>query len=228
MPIYQGSKEIENFMIGSTQVETIYLGDKEVWNNNAWYLYALGSNTYYNIRNLGIKYDELNADNFISLGQPSAVYGECEKVYSSTTTSNVVWDVIKSYSNGDLNFYYRAFSRNTDTSVGLNTIYLLSHQKISGARKVKDKNVVDLGLGTSFNISRIRSDYKNLNANNFYMTTAGRAYIEEGPDLSGAGPVSGTAYIYKSYDANSGILNFYNAASGPGVHNNSVRAFLVV
>lgn len=212
MPIYFGDKEISNILNGSTELSTIYYGDKEVWNNNAWYLKSLGTVTSYNCSNLGIDVSQLTADNFVALSQGSQISGYCEKVYSSSSTSEVSYEIIKSYSGGIINFYYHTTSRNENKATAL-PIYLISHQKVEGATKIKDKNKIYLGKSTSFNVTGVYSDYANLTANNFYFSGGDRSNYAEGPDVSGAGPVNTLGWITKSYNASTGILTFYNTTS---------------
>ena len=226
MPIYKGSKEVENIMLGSKQVETIYKGTQEVWNNNTWYLYHLGTGTYFNINSLGVDVSKLTSDNFISLGQPTAKHGYCEKVYSVSTTSRVAYQMEKSFSGGYLNFYYRTYSRNTDEATAMD-LYLISHQKITNATKVKFKNYISLGSGQTFDIKSKYSDYQNLTANNFYMISFNWTLFQDGPDVSGAGPVEGDGWIEKSYDSSTGTLTFRNKNSW-NVNPGNINAVLIV
>ena len=228
MPIYKGSKEAENFMIGPTQVETIYLGNKEVWDNNAWYLYHMGVGTWFNIGSFGVDTSKLNADNFLSLGQPTQKYGYCEKVYSVSTTSRVDYQMVKSYSNGHLDFYYKTYSRNTIESTAMD-LYLISHQKITNATKVKFKNFIYLGKAQAFDVKTKYADYQHLNANNFYLTNFDTTRFED-PDADpnvGSGPVEGYGWIEKSYDQNTGILTFRNRNSW-GTNFGNVATYLIV
>ena len=226
MPVYIGSKEVENFMIGSTQIDNIYKGTQEVWNNNALYLYHLGVGTYFNIRSLGVDISKLNASNFLSVGQPSQKQGYCEKVYSSATPSFVDWKYEKSFSNGYLNCLYHTWSRNTDVSTAMD-LYMISHQKVTNATKIKFKNYISLGSGQSFDIKQKYSGYRNLTVNNFYIIDCAQTSISDGPDVSGAGPVEGYGWIEKIYDANSGILTFRNRNNW-NVNSGNVNAVLIV
>ena len=226
MPIYIGNKEVENFMLGSTQIDTIYKGTQEVWNNNAWYLYYLGNGTEFNIRSLGVNVNLLNADNFISRGQPTQKYGYCEKVYSVATTSRVAYQMQKSYTNGNLVYYYQTYSRNTIEATGMD-LYLISHQKITNATKIKNKNYISLGSGQTFDIKTKYANYGSLTANNFYMVNFNWTMFEAGPDETGAGPVEGYGWIEKSYDASTGILTFRNKNNW-NVNPGNVNAVLIV
>ena len=214
MPIYQGNNEIENLMFGETQIETVYKGDQEVWNNNAWYLIYLGTVTSYNVTNLGVDPTQLTADNFLALSQGSHISGYCEKVYSSSSTSEVSYNIVKSYNpnNGVISFYYHTDSRNENKATPF-PLYLISHQKVNGATKVKDKNKIYLGKSTSFNVASFYEDYQNLSADNFYFSGGDRSNYAEGPDVSGAGPVNTEGWIEKSYNPNTGALSFYNRTS---------------
>lgn len=226
MPIYKGSKEVENCMLGSKQVDTIYKGTQEVWNNNAWYLYYIGNGTYFNIRDLGVDVSKLNTSNFIARGQPNQKYGYCERVYSVATTSRVAYQMQKSFSNGALNFYYQTYSRNTIEATPMD-LYLISHQKITNATKVKFKNYISLGSGQTFDIKTKYSNYRNLSVNNFYMIDFSWTLFEAGPDETGAGPVEGYGWIEKSYDASTGILTFRNKNNW-NVNPGNINAVLIV
>lgn len=228
MPIYLGNKEVENFMIGSTQVDTIYKGNQEVWNNNALYLYHMGVGSWFNVSSLGVDVSKLNADNFLSRGQPTQKYGYCEKVYSVSTTSRVAYQMVKSFSNGYLDFYYQTYSANTIESTPMD-LYLISHQKITNATKIKYKNFIYLGRNKSFDVKTKYSDYQNLTVDNFYMTNFDWSMFEDpDPDPNvGSGPVEGYGWIEKDYDKNSGILTFRNRNSW-GINYGSVAAYLIV
>ena len=212
MPIFKGNKKIENILKGTQQIESVFLGEAEVWNNNTWYLKYLGVGTSFNLNNMGLDVSKLSADNFMATGSNGSIYGYCEKVYSSTTPSQAWFPITKSYSNGVITFHYGTYSRNIIQSKAI-PIYLISHQKIEGATKIKDKNFIYLGKGKTFNVASVYSDYANLTADNFYFKGGDMSVVADGPDVSGAGPVEANGYITKSYNSGNGSLTFYNTAS---------------
>ena len=224
MPIYYGDKEISNILNGSTEIGSVFYGDKEVWTKDTWYLKSLGTVTSYNCSNLGIDVSQLTADNFVARSQGTGVNGYCEVVYSSSATSNVQWIIEKSYSGGVITFRYHTFSRNTDTYTAM-PLFIITQQKIEGATKIKGKNRISLGYGTSFDVASKYADYSNLTADNFYFSGGGTVSVSDGPDPSGAGPVSGTGYIAKSYNSSNGTLSFYNTCSYQSA---GVNAWLIV
>lgn len=213
--IYLNEKELDNLHIGDKEIEAVFLGDKEIWTNNPWYLLPLGERTGYdNVADLGYNPALLTAGNFVALGQPNHIHGYCEVVYSVATTSRVAYYIRKSYNptTGKLEFYYQNYSRNIIESIPMQ-LYVLSHQKVPNAVKVKKKNVLYLGFAQSFNVKNVYEDYANLTENNFYLTSGNWSMFEDGPSETGAGPVEGYGWIAKSYDKNTGVLSFYNTSS---------------
>ena len=221
MPIYFGDKEIGDVLDG---VGSVFYGDKEVWTKDTWYLKYLGTVTSFDVKTLGVDVSKLTTSNFVARSQGTSVQGYCERVYSSSATSYVGWSIEKSFSNGVINFNYHCLSRNTDTRTAM-PLFLISQQKVDGATKIKGKNRIYLGFGQGFNVASKYADYKNLTANNFYFTGGGTVAVEEGPSVDGAGPVSGSAYVYKSYNSSNGQLSFYNTS---GAQTAGVYALLIV
>ena len=127
-------------------------------------------------------------------------------------------------SGGVINVKYHTIIRNTDESTAM-PLFLITQQKVAGATKISGKNRIYLGYGTSFNVASKYSGYRNLSADNFYFTTGGSVEVDDGPDVSGAGPVEGTGYVAKSYNSSTGQLSFYNTNS---YMNASLYVWLIV
>jgi hypothetical protein len=107
-----------------------------------------------------------------------------------------------------------------DGSTELQNIYI-------GAQEIwSNSKVINLGTGTSFDVSSIYSKYDELTANNFFIMAANTASGTSGTGTISVGSGSAgswgfQAQLVKSYNSSTGILTAYNAIKEG--HDNSVR-----
>lgn len=114
---------------------------------------------------------------------------------------------------------------NKNTNCGVKVF--VPKSKIADSKKVI--KMISLGNGQSFDISQVYSGYKNLTANDFFITSYD--YINDSEH--GGTSTSSSAYlnlsIQKSYDANTGMLSIscHSDISGSRVHNTNVNCHLL-
>ena len=77
----------------------------------------------------------------------------------------------------------------------------------------KNVQIIDLGTGTSISVANYYSDYKNLNANNFYVMVTSYSYdYKNNSNCDEPLGTSGSLTVSKTYDANTGKLTINNTS----------------
>lgn len=208
--IYLNNKELGNLHIGEDEIQSVWIGDKVIWENNK--IVDLGWGKSWNIKNLFPNlYNKLTVDNFFLLSANS-VNGSDTVV--GTGRLGLASGIEKSYnaSTGVLSFY-------TSYNYGqmTNTVKAVMVSKLDKIKYV--------GYGTSFNVkSLFPNDYMNMTANNFFVKTIRHwnsdTGLPYGYDYHGSRSISGTwtadgnFTFYKSYNASTGQLTVYFNSSG--------------
>ena len=205
---------------GETEIERIMYSDKLVWEGNK--VIDLGSGTSFDVASVYSKYGELTADNFFFLlSSPTSISG------TSTATVHdsayycylTIWTgMYKTYNplTGQLSWYVRnSYSDTYSAHSGGDTRYATASMR--AILVTKPEKLVSLGLGSSFDIkSKFPNSYQNLTADNFIATNwyygngGQQGYLmHANRHVEGSWSGTGTTTLIKSYNASTGVLNFY-------------------
>ena len=230
-------KDLEKCYFGTTEIEQIMYGNKEIWGGNR--IIALGTNTSFNVSSYYSKYKDLTADNFFFVSQsPSSITGTSTAVVHATgnTTYITIWvGMTKTYtaSTGQLSFY-QFDNYNTNHTTGSGDTTETKYGKLKTVLVTKPEKLTYLGLGNTFNIKNLfPNDYQNFTANNFiakywnYRNGGTQGYLlHSSANYEGSWDGTGTMTLVKNYNASTGILQFYYAdawtlpnSSGNGISN---------
>lgn len=217
MPLYNGTKEIDQVFIGNKEVQQIYNGTKEIWSNNK--IVKLASGTSWDIKNIYSKYNQLTVNNFF--------YLEMDDAANCSDSVTVAYDGDTQYLNitGYLNKSY-----NATTGVFDSVHYLSGSGTVTAAVTpvlVTDTSKITyVGTGT-VDVRTLLPNYASLTENNFivaanyrggYMWRHSRSY-------TGNWSVQASHFFNKSY--NNGIVtaNYYFVADA-NVDSDDVTEYL--
>jgi len=213
-------KELNECYYGDTEINKIMYADKEVWGGTR--VIELGTGTSIDVASIYPKYNELTADNFFFVSSsPTSVSGtSTATVHDSAYYCYItIWTgMYKTYDaqTGQLNFYQQnAYSDTYSAHSGGDTRYATAGMK--AVLVSKPEKLTYLGLGTTFDIKSIfPNDYQRFTVNNFiaknwYYNNGGQQgyIVHSSAHVQGRWSGSATTSLIKTYNASTGILNFY-------------------
>lgn len=238
--IYLNGKELENLHAEEKQIDRVMYGDKLVWENNK--IIELGTASSFDIASIYPNYSELTADNFFLVSSsPTSISGtSTATVHDSQYYCYItIWTgMYKSYNaqTGQLSWYQRnTYSDSYTAHSGGDTRYATAN--INAVLITKPEKLTYLGLGTTFNLKNMfPNEYQNFTVDNFvasnwYYNNGGQqGYLtHSSAHYQGVWRGSATTSFIKTYDASTGILNFYyNGAYSGDMGSGNVASRLYV
>lgn len=202
MPLYNGTKEIDQVFIGSKEVQQIYNGTKEIWSNNK--IIKLSSGTSWDLKSVYSKYNQLTVNNFF--------YSEMENATNCTA------DVYVAYV-GDTHYLniIGYLEKNYDKNTGMFTSkhYLNGDRNITGNVTpviVTDLNKITyVGTGRNVDVKSKLPNYASLTADNFiFNANSSYGYMfRSSRTQPGNWSVIASHFLYKEYDPSTGIVSAY-------------------
>lgn len=217
MPLYNGTKEIDQVFIGNKEVQQIYNGTKEIWSNNK--IVKLASGSSWDIKSIYSKYSQLTVNNFFYLKMDNAV-----NCYDSVTV----------HTDGDTQYLnitgYLNKSYNATTGVFDSVHYLTGSGTVVGAVTpvlVTDTSKITyVGTGT-VDVKTLLPNYASLTEDNFivaanyrdgYMWRHSRSY-------TGTWTVQASHFFTKTYE--DGVVSaYYYFVADANVDSDDVTEYL--
>lgn len=201
MPIEKNNEDLWNLYFGEQEIKKVMYGETLVWENNR--VINLGLGKRWNIAELYPNlYKKLTLDNFYVLSMNS--FSGNDRFAVTETGVDV----------GYLNVNVR-LAKKYNQNTGILEMYGECNEgkgDVIGLIVTKPLKLIEIGLGTSFDIASLQpSLYNKLSLNNFIIKTIPNDYAFRSFRGSAGGPwtVTCTESLVKEYDSNSGRLDCY-------------------
>jgi len=207
MPLFSGTKEIDQVFIGNKEIQQIYNGTKEIWSNNKIVKLQYGGSEW-DIKSIYSKYGQLTENNFFYLKMDNAVNCSDSVTVSAdgdTQYINILGYLNKTYNPSTGKFNSLHYLSGSGTVVGAVTPVLVTDTS----------KITYVGTG-AVNISARFPNYKSLTEDNFIVAVNARSgYMwRHSRSYTGHWSVQASHFFTKTYNPETGdvVANFYFVA----------------